>query len=577
MEEKEKQYYSVLNNIKEVIFQTDMSGLWTYLNKPWTELTGFSIEESLGVRYLDFVHPDDRELDNQKFIPLLERKKEYCRHIIRYITKDDSFKWIEIYARLTIDESDNIIGTSGTLNDVTGRILAENELIKYKEHLEELIAERTKELNETNLRLEYLVTHDSLTGLPNRYSLENALANAISNAKVNNKESSLIFVDIDNFRVINDTYGHAVGDELLKELSKIGEEYLLLQNINLNESIFVRLGGDEFAAVIYGSYLEKTLNAAEQMRSELEKLQITLPSGITTSVTVSVGIVKIDGTLSPQEMFAYTETALYSAKNNGKNRIEVIESIEDKENLSKMNKMVTLIKASLKENKFILFYQPICKFDGEIIHFEALIRMFDENNSILLPDSFIPIAERFGLMSQIDRWVITEALKTLTERRDIHVFVNISGISLGDKSLLKFIEDSINASNVEPSRLGFEITETTAVKDLSQSNKWITKLKALGCKFALDDFGVGFSSFSYLSDFPIDFLKIDGSFVKKIDIDKKSKDLVVAMNEVAHALGKETIAEFVTSEEIVKILKEIKVDCGQGYFLGKPGVLPNCK
>lgn len=561
------QYDSVLNNVKEVIFQTDAEGLWTYLNRPWEEITGFSLKESIGVLFLNFVHPEDRELNQERFTPLIERKKDYCRHIIRYITKDNGFKWIEVFARLTLDANDNIIGTSGTLNDVTERILMQQELIRHKNHLEELVEERTSALNEINERLSYLATHDPLTNILNRYSFEKSLQEAINRAKNENIHSVLLFIDLDNFKVINDTYGHAIGDAVLIELSSILNEHLGDQH-NI-----ARLGGDEFGVLLNKSTIENGVRIAEKIRTWLEVNDIELPSGIAVNITTSIGGVKIDGSLTPQKILSYADTALYSAKHNGKNRVETIESTEDKARLSAFNKTVNEIKMALKENRFILYYQPIAKFGNEIVHYEALIRMLDKEGNIIFPNDFIPIAERFGLMSQIDKWVVINALKTLEKYPSIHIFINLSGLSLGDKALLSFIEENIKNKNIDSCRLGFEITETSAIRDLSQSEKWINRLKLLGCKFALDDFGVGFSSFSYLSNLPVDYLKIDGSFVKNLDKDPKQKALIQAMNAVAHALGKKTIAEFVENEEILKILEELDVDCLQGYYIGKPQLL----
>jgi EAL domain-containing protein (putative c-di-GMP-specific phosphodiesterase class I) len=199
--------------------------------------------------------------------------------------------------------------------------------------------------------------------------------------------------------------------------------------------------------------------------------------------------------------------------------------------------------------------------------------MLDEEGNIIFPNEFIPIAERFGFMSQIDRWVMKNALKTLEEHPNIHIFINLSGVSLGDKALLSFIEKSLEDSTIDPARLGFEITETAAIRDLPQSRTWIKRIKLLGCKFALDDFGVGFSSFSYLSDLPVDYLKIDGSFVRDLDKDPTQKALIRAINALAHELGKETIAEFVENQAILMILQDLRVDCCQGYYIGTPKLL----
>lgn len=565
--EDQKRYDSVLNNVKEIVFQTNSDGIWIYLNRSWAEITGFLVKESLGKPFLDYVHPDDRELNLQRFMPLIQRKKEYCRHIIRYLTKDGGYRWIEVFARLTLDENDNPIGTSGTLNDVHERILMEEQLDKYRNHLEELVEERTKELYESNEKLSYLATHDSLTKIPNRYFLEHSLQKVSDKAKNEDIISALLFIDLDNFKVINDNYGYFVGDETLVKFSNMINEY------PDEKRIVARLGGDEFGVLLDESTMENANQIAESIRSLLDTNDLELPSGITINITASIGIVKIDGSLTAQELLSYADMALYAAKDNGKNRVAIIESRDDKTRLSEINNTVKMIKSAIKENRFLLHYQPIVRSGNGIEHYEALIRMLDQDGKVVPPNDFIPIAERFGLMSQIDRWVLSNALIALKERSNIHIFINLSGHSLGDQALLSFIEESIRNSGIDPVRLGFEITETSAVSDLTQSEKWIKRLKMLGCKFALDDFGVGFSSFSNLGNLPVDFLKIDGSFVRNLDKDPKQKVLVQAINAVAHALGKHTIAEFVENKVISEILEELKVDYFQGYYIGEPQLL----
>jgi EAL domain-containing protein (putative c-di-GMP-specific phosphodiesterase class I) len=233
--------------------------------------------------------------------------------------------------------------------------------------------------------------------------------------------------------------------------------------------------------------------------------------------------------------------------------------------------MISLIKSALKNDHFILYFQPVIKVsDGSIVHHEMLLRLQEPGGELIMPNNFIPVAERFGLMPQVDRWVVLSALNALKKFPDLEPFINLSGLSLAEENLLEFIEKSIIESGVDPTRIGFEITETTAVKDMDRAERWIRRLKNLGCRFALDDFGIGFSSFSYLRLLPVDYLKIDGSYIRNMNKDATHKSLVKAINAVAHALGKKTIAEFVENEEIMKSLSALKIDFGQGYHLGKP-------
>jgi diguanylate cyclase (GGDEF)-like protein len=425
----------------------------------------------------------------------------------------------------------------------------------------------------------YLATHDSLTNIPNRYLLEKSLAKVINHKECN---AILLFVDIDNFKIINDTFGHGTGDLALKKVANIFKQNLREQDI------LARLGGDEFAIILTCTNLEDGAKVAEELRQLVENIKINIDDFGDTinnidsknhlSLTASFGMVPINGTLGnnldAKQLLVYADTALYAAKDSGKNRTITIQSIEEKDKMSRTNRTLRNVKESLNNNGFVTLYQPIINIKTkEISHYEALIRMIDKQGNLVPPGVFIPLAEKFGLMSQIDKWILDDVLKKMKCKPDIKVFLNMSGTSLGDIALLQFIEKKINESGINPNRIGFEITETSAVQDLIKSEYWICRLKGLGCKFALDDFGIGFSSFSYLSQLPIDYLKIDGSFVKNLDKDNKQRHLIQAVNAVAHSLGKETIAEFVENEKILNILEELEVDHAQGYYFGKPEIL----
>jgi len=407
-------------------------------------------------------------------------------------------------------------------------------------------------------------THDFLTHVPNRYYLEEYLSKRIENAGDKYK-GALLFIDVDNFKVVNDSFGHAVGDKLLIEIVQS------LQNALRQGDFLARLGGDEFAVVLANVSLEEAKVIATKLLNELRNQEFIIDEkGHSFNLTVSIGITIIDSSVDTQELFVYADLALYNAKEEGKNRVVAIKTGEEKNKLSGANKIVKLINDCLKENRFILYYQPVFKKDEGILHYEALLRIIDDNGQIIYPSSFMPIAERFGLMSQIDRWVVKSAVETIKEKPEISVFINISSISLGDEELLRFVESTIKESEINPERIAFEITETAAIRDLVQAEEWIRHLKKLGCKFALDDFGVGFTSFTYLQRLPVDYLKIDGSFVRNLDTDYTQRALVQAMNGVAHTLGKVTIAEFVENETIWQTLHGLGVDLGQGYFLGRP-------
>jgi diguanylate cyclase (GGDEF)-like protein len=431
------------------------------------------------------------------------------------------------------------------------------ELVSEKEHL--------YETNKEVKQLHYLATHDFLTNIPNRYYLEEYLNKLLNSAGKLQNESALLFIDLDNFKVVNDSFGYISGDQMLIDV-------VARLELNLGKKAFLaRLGGDEFVVVLKDTSIEKASVVSNQLLQALRIDEFKVEGHqVTIKITASIGIMMIDGTLDTQTLFSYADVALHTAKDEGKNRISSVSSGGDIERLFESNKTILQINDALKENRFILFFQPVFKMDGTIIHYEALLRMLNLERKLIYPNDFLPTAERFGLMSQIDRWVVDSALEILGEHPDLTIFVNISASSLGDQEFLKFIEDRIKDSNIQPFQIGFEITETAAIRDLDQAEHWIQRLKLMGCKFALDDFGVGFLTFTHLQRLPVDYLKIDGTFIRNLDASPTNKALVQAINAVAHALSIATIAEYVENKDIWAILRELEIDCGQGYFLGKP-------
>jgi diguanylate cyclase (GGDEF)-like protein len=412
-------------------------------------------------------------------------------------------------------------------------------------------------------RLIYAERHDNLTKIPNRYYLAEFLREIYNSKKC--EKSTLLIVDIDNFKIVNDTYGHEIGDLLLVEVTNFIKT-------KLRENDFLaRLSGDGFGIVLQDTNLKASKHIAQRLLEELNQEVFYIDEcKISIKISVSVGITLLDDAKEVNHVFSYADAALYEAKEKGKNRVIALNDDKDSIKISINNKILALIHDALKNDRFVFHLQPIYKTNNKILHQEILLRMLDENNNFIFPSTFIPLAERYGLMPLIDRWVVKNALRILKYTGDLNVFINLSGSSLSDDIFLKWIEQSIRESDICPGRVGFEITETAAIKDLDKAKRWICKLQALGCCFALDDFGVGFSSFSYLNMLPVNYLKIDGSFVRDLDSDPTKLALVQAMNAVAHALGKQTIAEFVENENIWRILNELGVDCGQGYYLGGP-------
>lgn len=553
-----QQLDKIIEFLPDATFAIDDEGKVMAWNLAMEELTGVTKEEILGKDYQIYslifygycrkmlinCHEESDNTLAQEY-DYFERKGNtlYSEVFLpKFSGKKNVYLWAASFP--LFDSQGEVIGAMESIRDITN----------YKEKESQLAR---------------MVTHDFLTDIPNRYSLEETLKFSIREAK-NGTFSALLLLDIDNFKLVNDTLGHNAGDQLLIFLKD-----LIRRELRSEDSLF-RFGGDEFAIILENVTKDKAKEIAEKIRKTVEDWELCLTIwGTCLDITISIGIVMIDGKLSYDKLLNYADTAMYKAKEEGRNRVVLIKS---EENLSakstETHRILGLLKKALRENLLILNFQPITKLDTkEIVHYEVLVRLAEEDGKIIYPGHFIHIAERFGLMAQVDRWVIENSLNILAQNSSIGLFVNISGVSLGDDQLLMDIEELILKSKIDPQRIGFEITETAAVKDLLRAQKWIERLKNIGCKFALDDFGIGFSSFSYLRMLPVDFLKLDGSFVKNIVEDATSATLIGSMNSIAHTLGKKTIAEFVENEDTVKILQEIGVDFGQGFFLGKPGDL----
>lgn len=414
------------------------------------------------------------------------------------------------------------------------------------------------------VELRHLATHDFLTDIPNRYVLEIMLRRAVA-ASRRGTPSALLFIDVDNFKLVNDTFTHAAGDEMLATLTGVFRRNLR------DEDLIARLGGDEFAVLLDRSSLEAAKVVAERLRAAVDDHRFVIGQQ-TVDVSLSIGLVAIDGAMAADKILITADTALHAAKERGRNRVVFLGPDDPATlELSEAARMAALVKTALREDRFILHYQPVVRIQGgQIDYHEALIRLQDEGGDLIPPGRFLPVAERFGLMSQIDRWVVESALRTLKENPKIGLFVNLSATSLADEELLARLEEAIKSSGVSPSRLGLEITESAAIRDFASTETWIRRLEELGCRFALDDFGSGFSSFSYLRLLPVDYVKIDGAFIRNMDTEPTHRAFVDAINTIAHTLGKKTVAEFVENEAVLGILRDLRVDYAQGYHLGKP-------
>ncbi len=422
--------------------------------------------------------------------------------------------------------------------------------------------------------LEHQASHDALTGLVNRQEFEARLRRAMENIP-EDKGHALLYLDLDQFKIVNDTCGHSAGDKLLKQLT------CMLQGKVRGADTLARLGGDEFGVLLKRCSLERAREIAERLRQTVAEFRFSW-KGKGIDIGVSIGLVAIDGTNNnPAAIMSSAESACYVAKEQGRNRIHIYAS-DDRALASHQGLMqwVPRIRQALEEERFRLYFQtilPLCPEETKKNScYETLIRMVGEQGEIISPMAFIPSAERYNLITTLDRWVVRNTLILLTTRATNITLctINLSGQSICEKGFMEYIVKEIKQSGVDARRLCFEITETAAIANLSEAVRFICRLKELQCRFALDDFGSGFSSFAYLKNLPVDYLKIYGGFVKDMVHNAVDHTMVESINQIAHAMEIQTIAEFVEDNETLKLLTKMGVNYAQGYGIGKPAPYP---
>jgi diguanylate cyclase (GGDEF)-like protein/PAS domain S-box-containing protein len=433
-------------------------------------------------------------------------------------------------------------------------------------------------------QLSWQLNHDFLTGLMNRRSFEQSMEIAVSNSKNSSITHALCYLDFDHFKIINETFDHVAGDEFLRQASA-----LIQKRIRKTDAL-ARLGGDEFGLILYQCTLEQALNVLNLLREDIRNFKFIWKSK-TFSFNISAGLVMLDSdSKSSSRMIIAADSACNIAKSKGRNRVHVCQA-KDREIFAHHSETqwVPRLLRALEDNQFCLYSQPIVQVSPVLnestkkIH-EILIRLKDETGQIVLPLNFIPIAERYGLMHLIDRWVIQNLFNFINQSRrqeinqDRHIsnnfyMINLSGASLNDDQFLDFIKEKLDLYSIKPQAICFEITETMAIENLSKTTYLIQQLRTIGCSFALDDFGSGMSSFGYLKNLPVDYLKIDGIFIKDIVQNRVDREIVEAINRVAHVMGIQTVAEYVEDNEILMELKGIGIDYAQGYGIARPAPL----
>ncbi len=422
--------------------------------------------------------------------------------------------------------------------------------------------------------LTWQASHDALTGLVNRREFDVHLRRAMSRLDTHGGQHALIYIDLDQFKVVNDTCGHDAGDQLLCQMSA------RLQRCLRARDTLARLGGDEFGVLLEQCPPDAALLVAEKLRRSVEELHFNA-GGRGFTINASFGLVILEPNIfKPDEAMRAADLACYLAKEKGRNRIQIYSS-EDAELSSRVVEMLQVqeLRQALKENRFLLYAQPVVPVpagQGEATRVELLLRLIDGSGRVVPPGGFLPAAERFGLMPQIDRWVVRNAVAMLGEhcQRDglpiESCAINLSGATIGDSEFLDFVRQILDEYKVDPRTICFEVTETVAVKNFVLAEQFVEALQSIGCRFALDDFGAGMSSFTYLRRLPVDYVKIDGSFVKNMLSDSICYAMVEMITRLAHLMGKRTIAEFVETTDLLEALDRLGVDYAQGYAFGRP-------
>lgn len=516
---------------------TDAAGIVRWTNPAFTRMTGWEAGEAIGrsLRMLKSGHHGPafyRQLWETVAAGSVWRGEIWNRR------KDGELYAAEMTVTPVRDDAGRVRQMVAIQQDVTAR-----------KHQEE--------------RIRHLTTHDPLTGLPNRFGFEEALGRVVARSR-RGRRAAIVLFDIDDFRATNDLVGHGAGDEILCQVA-----HLLRETLRPGD-LLARIGGDEFAAAIEGATGEEAEVVAERVRGAVHAARFGRGESV-LALSVSAGVAVVEPDIGPAGALGRADAALYAAK-AGRNRVVLYDPLEGTDaGLGAASRWAYRIKEALREGRFVLHFQPVVRIDTEAVeHSEVLLRMRDEEGKLLPPAAFLPAAERFGLMPDLDRFVVERVIATLSARPDLRLFVNLSGWSLADEGLLAEIEGMVRSAGIRPGHLVFEITETAAVHDLSLAQRWMRGLRDVGCRFALDDFGTGFSSFSYLQALPADFIKIDGAFVRNIDTDPTNRALVQALHTVARTLGKEVIAECVETASVGKILADLGVDHGQGFLWGRP-------
>ncbi len=546
MQEQEQLFEALLNSMNDGLIAYSQDQTIRFLNPVAQNLTGWAEERAIARDLSEVFSLFDENSELKAAVPFAQ------------VAEGKDFEFENVY--LTTEQGGRV-SVAGSITPIRTHSHIDGGLITFQD---------VTDIKEMSQIIEYQASHDSLTGLMNREEFFTRLQEIARVAQASQRSHSFIYLDLDQFKIVNDVCGHLAGDELLRQVSTD-----LRGQLEGEEHVAARLGGDEFGVLLLDAPLARGMAFARTLLRSLNRKFIWQKNAF--HITASIGLVPVSGVNSDgYTILAAADDASYLAKESGGNTIKVYETA-DYTFLKRRGEMqwISRLNHALEGNRFVLWGQPIVSTNGESHeHLEVLIRMLDDDDSLISPGDFIPAAEKYNLMPAVDRWVLSNSFHRLdafaAQGRYPLVSINLSGASIADESMLDYIRTLIDRSAADPKQICLEITETTAIENMSRATSFIKRLKGLGVSFALDDFGNGFSSFAYLKHLPVDYLKIDGSFVRDIADDPIDYALVEAVNNIGHVMNMKTIAEYVKDDRTRALLEKIGVDYLQGYQISRP-------
>jgi diguanylate cyclase (GGDEF)-like protein/PAS domain S-box-containing protein len=550
--EAEDRFRSAFEEAPIGMAMNSVEGSFLRVNRAMCEITGYSREQLEATTHRSITHPDDLARNERGYQEILTGNASHYRTEKRYIHSDGHVVPVDLSATVIRDGEGEPVHVLTQVQDITERKRFEGQL-------------------------QYLADHDSLTGLFNRRRFEEELTRELASAERYESKVAVLAIDLDDFKYINDSLGHSIGDELI---TRVGDA---VRTRLRRTDVLARLGGDEFAVILPRIDDDGAMEVAEDLLEavgEVDLVGLGGRGGGRVSASIGIAMFHAASNLTSEELLVEADIAMYDAKEAGRARAVLYDATEDREErmLSRMT-WADRIRDALVDDAFVLYAQPVMSLGADTVpRSELLLRMLGEDGDVIPPGSFLYIAERFDLIQEIDRWVVSRAIEILSEEqaagREVVLCVNLSAKSVVDPALPAHIAGELKAHGADGRGLCFEVTETAAVVNIDRARHFATLVGEMGCEFALDDFGAGFASFYYLKHLAFDLLKIDGEFVTDLTTSRTNQLVVKAVVDIARGLGKRTIAEFVEDAETLEMLRGMGVDFAQGFYVAKPAPLP---